>query len=191
MPNLALSIVTRDYDYVAPLALGDVTLERINLTVIRTFDAIARFQSEPGIDAGEASFSRYLHRIATGDGTLVGLPIFVMREFRPASSSSSSRASSTPSSAPGRPARSTPREARSRGSTTITVRQNASTIGAPVSIRATTSSCSGGLWWTGTRGSFRVSTGRFGRPGIGPMRITGFSTNRARGSWPISRSTPS
>ncbi|WP_222871526.1 hypothetical protein [Nonomuraea sp. PA05] len=38
--------------------------------------------SEPGIDGGETSFSRYVLGRAAGDDRLVGLPVFVMRGFR-------------------------------------------------------------------------------------------------------------
>ncbi|UBU16570.1 substrate-binding domain-containing protein [Nonomuraea gerenzanensis] len=38
--------------------------------------------SEPGLDGGETSFSRYVLGRASGDDRLVGLPVFVMRGFR-------------------------------------------------------------------------------------------------------------
>jgi 4,5-dihydroxyphthalate decarboxylase len=82
MGNLPVTLATRDYDYVLPLALGDVTAEGIDLTVIRDFGALPRVLQEPAIHGGEASFSRYVQRLATGDRSLVGLPAFVMREFR-------------------------------------------------------------------------------------------------------------
>lgn len=37
---------------------------------------------EPAVHGGEASFSRYVQRLAGGDRAFVGLPAFVMREFR-------------------------------------------------------------------------------------------------------------
>jgi 4,5-dihydroxyphthalate decarboxylase len=82
MGSVPLTIATRDYDHVAPLALGDVLTEGVDLRLIRAFDALERFLAEPAIDGGEISFSQYLHRIASGDRSLVGLPVFVMREFR-------------------------------------------------------------------------------------------------------------
>ena len=82
MAALALTLATRDYDYVQALALRDVVPDGIELTVIRAFDALERFLADPAIDAGEASFSQYLRRVAAGDRSLVGLPAFVMREFR-------------------------------------------------------------------------------------------------------------
>lgn len=82
MSNLPITIATRDYDFVAPLALGDVVPEGIDLTVRRSFDALARLSGDPSIHGGEASFSRYVQRLAGGDRSLVGLPAWVMREFR-------------------------------------------------------------------------------------------------------------
>ena len=54
----------------------------VDLTLIRAFDALQRVASDPAVQGGEASFSRYVQRLAAGDRSLVGLPIFVMREFR-------------------------------------------------------------------------------------------------------------
>jgi 4,5-dihydroxyphthalate decarboxylase len=75
-------IATREYDFVAPLALGDVVPDGVALTLRRSFDALSEFAADPRIDGGEASFSQYLRRIASGDTSLVGLPVFIMREFR-------------------------------------------------------------------------------------------------------------
>ncbi len=77
-----VTIATRDYDYVAPLAFGDVTVDGVDLRVLREFDALRRFAGDLAIDGGEASFSQYLRRVASGDRSLVGLPVFIMREFR-------------------------------------------------------------------------------------------------------------
>jgi len=77
-----LTIATRDYDYVAPLALGDVVAEGIDLAYVRAFDALDRFRNDPAVHGGEVSFSQYVHRIAAGDRSLIGLPVFIMREFR-------------------------------------------------------------------------------------------------------------
>jgi 4,5-dihydroxyphthalate decarboxylase len=79
---LAVTLATRDYDYVAPLALGDVRPERIDLKLIRAFDALDQLRRNEHIHGGEASFSQYLQRVAAGDHSFVGLPVFVMREFR-------------------------------------------------------------------------------------------------------------
>jgi 4,5-dihydroxyphthalate decarboxylase len=82
MSRLPVTIATRDYDYVAPLALGDVEAENVDLTLIRAFDALERFRGDAAIQGGEVSFSQYVQRTAAGDRSLVGLPVFIMREFR-------------------------------------------------------------------------------------------------------------
>ena len=82
MATRSVTLAIRDYDFVAPLATGDVTVDGLDLRVLRTFDALPRVTADPGVDGGEASFSRYVQRLAAGDRSLVGLPIFVMREFR-------------------------------------------------------------------------------------------------------------
>jgi 4,5-dihydroxyphthalate decarboxylase len=80
--GVAVTLAVRDYDFTAPLALGDVRAEGIELAVVRTFDALQRVTQDPAVHGGEASFSRYVQRLAAGDRTFVGLPAFVMREFR-------------------------------------------------------------------------------------------------------------
>ena len=82
MGNLPVTLATRDYDYVLPLALGDVTAEGIDLTLIRDFGALPRVLQDSAIHGGEASFSRHVQRLAGGDTSFVALPAFVMREFR-------------------------------------------------------------------------------------------------------------
>jgi 4,5-dihydroxyphthalate decarboxylase len=82
MPMLPITLATRDYDFVTPLATGDVAADGLDLTLIRAFDALQRVAGDPAVQGGEASFSRYVQRFAAGDRSLVGLPLFVMREFR-------------------------------------------------------------------------------------------------------------
>jgi 4,5-dihydroxyphthalate decarboxylase len=82
MSALSLTLATRDYDFVAPLALGDVRADGIDLTLVRAFDALTRVTDDPAVHGGEASFSRHVQRLARGDRAFVGLPVFVMREFR-------------------------------------------------------------------------------------------------------------
>ena len=82
MPTPPLTLATRDYDFVSPLATGDVAADGLDLTLIHAFDALQRVAGDPAVQGGEASFSRYVQRFAAGDWSLVGLPLFVMREFR-------------------------------------------------------------------------------------------------------------
>jgi 4,5-dihydroxyphthalate decarboxylase len=80
--GVPITLATRDYDFVTPLATGDVAVDGVDLTLLRTFGALQRVPADPAVHGGEASFSRYVQRFAAGDRSLVGLPIFVMREFR-------------------------------------------------------------------------------------------------------------
>src|SRR5262249_50230145 len=41
-----------------------------------------RTLNDPAVEAGELSFSRHIHRMATGDGSFVGIPFFAYRAFR-------------------------------------------------------------------------------------------------------------
>jgi 4,5-dihydroxyphthalate decarboxylase len=82
VPTPSLTLATRDYDFVTPLATGDVATDGLHLTLRRSFDALQRVASDPAVHGGEASLSRYVQRFAAGDRSLVGLPLFVMREFR-------------------------------------------------------------------------------------------------------------
>lgn len=80
--KIGVTIATRDYDFVAPLALGDVAPDGVDLRLLRSFEALRHFADDPEMEGGEASFSQYLRRLASGDHSLVGLPVFIMREFR-------------------------------------------------------------------------------------------------------------
>jgi 4,5-dihydroxyphthalate decarboxylase len=83
MMALPITLLTRNYAYVQPLANGDVRSDGIDLNLIRTWDALPRVAANsPDIQGGEASFGRYMLGLAAGDRSLVGLPIFIMRGFR-------------------------------------------------------------------------------------------------------------
>jgi 4,5-dihydroxyphthalate decarboxylase len=83
MTDLPVTLVTRNYAYVQPLASGDVRPQGIDLNLVRTWDALPRVAANsPDVHGGEASFGRYLLGLASGDRSLVGLPIFIMRGFR-------------------------------------------------------------------------------------------------------------
>jgi 4,5-dihydroxyphthalate decarboxylase len=78
-----LRLVTKDYDFLAPLACGDVMPERIKLKLDRdTPGALDRTLSDPTIQAGELSFSRQITRLSNGDTSFVGIPVFPQRAFR-------------------------------------------------------------------------------------------------------------
>jgi 4,5-dihydroxyphthalate decarboxylase len=83
MITVPVTLVTRNYAYVQPLATGDVSPQGVDLHVIRTWDALPRVAANSSdVQGGEASFGRYLLGLAGGDRSQVGLPIFLMRGFR-------------------------------------------------------------------------------------------------------------
>lgn len=83
MGDLKLTMVTKNYDYLAPLACRDVSPEGIDLVLIRdTKGALDRVQNDPTVDGGEVSFSRTVIDLARGDRQWVLLPVFVNRGFQ-------------------------------------------------------------------------------------------------------------
>ena len=83
MAKLSVTLVIKDYDYLAPLACGDVVAEELDLTLDRdTPGALDRTLSDPTILVGELSFARHLSRLADDDRSFVGLPSFPYRAFR-------------------------------------------------------------------------------------------------------------
>ena len=82
MARIPLTLAIRDYAHIAPLALGDVSIEGVDLTLRRVFDANQQVIADDTVDGGEASFSRYLQRVAANDDAFLGLPAFVLRGFR-------------------------------------------------------------------------------------------------------------
>lgn len=80
--SLKIRLAVRDWDYLTPLILGDVTSPRLSLEI----DRIAAMPVEIGpgthYDAGEGSFSRHLSAVARGDTSNLAVPNFLMRGFR-------------------------------------------------------------------------------------------------------------
>lgn len=81
MSNPAVTLIMRDYDYLAPLYGGDVVPPDLNLTIDRKTPITQAF-SDPSIVASELSFSRFLIALSQGDRTFVGIPFFPTRGFR-------------------------------------------------------------------------------------------------------------
>jgi 4,5-dihydroxyphthalate decarboxylase len=76
-------MVLKDYDYLAPIACGDVVAQGIELILERdTPLGTDRVPHDPTIDAGELSLSRSIRRFADGDRTFVLIPFFPYRGFR-------------------------------------------------------------------------------------------------------------
>lgn len=80
---LSITLLMKDYDFIQPLAAGDVKAEGIDLTFVRdTAGALDRTLSDAAVDAGELSFSRHIHRLAASDDSFVGMPVFPTRLYR-------------------------------------------------------------------------------------------------------------
>ncbi|MDQ7909911.1 hypothetical protein RB614_35980 [Phytohabitans sp. ZYX-F-186] len=83
MDPITVTLVAKDYGHLAPLAVGDVRAEGLDLRVDRdTRRAIDRTLRDPEVMLGESSISRHVARLAAGDRTWVGIPVFLMRGFR-------------------------------------------------------------------------------------------------------------
>ncbi|WP_293853610.1 nitrate ABC transporter substrate-binding protein [uncultured Alsobacter sp.] len=80
--TVTLRIATRDWDYLTPLLLGDVTSDRLSLQITRVGTLISDLATSADYDAAELSFSRYVSAMAAGASAVVGIPCFIMRGFR-------------------------------------------------------------------------------------------------------------
>ncbi|CAB3699002.1 hypothetical protein LMG3458_02547 [Achromobacter deleyi] len=80
--KIKIRLAVRDWDYIVPLALGDVTVPGIDLDVHRVGTLPDDLASDPRFDAGEMSMSRYSLGRARGRHDIVGVPHFLMRGFR-------------------------------------------------------------------------------------------------------------
>jgi 4,5-dihydroxyphthalate decarboxylase len=82
MAGLPIRLVTNDFDFLAPLALGEVVAEGVDLRFERRADALDHTLADGSVDAGELSFARHVARLAVDDRSFVGLPFFPHRAFR-------------------------------------------------------------------------------------------------------------
>ncbi|MCP8938242.1 hypothetical protein NK718_06920 [Alsobacter sp. SYSU M60028] len=87
MTSVPVNLLTQDHDHYLPLALGDVSIPGVDLRLRRvrvgtTQGLLERVYTDPEVDVGEASFARYVSRIAEGDRSVVALPAFAVRSFR-------------------------------------------------------------------------------------------------------------
>lgn len=81
MDGSAITLVMRDYDYLALLYGGDLSSDGLQLTIDRKTSIINSF-SDPSIVASELSFSRFLIGQSKGERSFVGIPFFPTRAFR-------------------------------------------------------------------------------------------------------------
>lgn len=79
-PHVRLGL--RDWDYLTPILLGDVTSPDIDVEIVRLQALLDDPAGAPGYDGAEISFSRYAQRRAEGIDDVVALPHFLMRAFR-------------------------------------------------------------------------------------------------------------
>lgn len=77
-----IKLMVRDWDYIVPLALGDVRSSDFEIEVHRVGTIPDDLATNPRYDAGEMSFSRYALARARGNTSIVGVPHFLMRAFR-------------------------------------------------------------------------------------------------------------
>lgn len=80
--SLRLRLALRDWDYMTPLALGDVSSDKLDIQVDRVGTLVSHLGRDPDHEAAEISFSRYTQLRHDGDGSVVGIPNFIMRGFR-------------------------------------------------------------------------------------------------------------
>ena len=79
---IAIRLALRDWDWVTPLALGDIRPEGFTLQIDRVGTLPEDLGSDPVYDAGEVSLSRYTLGRARGETAITGVPHFLMRGFR-------------------------------------------------------------------------------------------------------------
>ena len=68
---LKLRLAVRDWDYLTPLALGDVRSPKVDLVVDRVGTLVPHLGRDPDHDAAEMSFSRYAQLRADADDSVV------------------------------------------------------------------------------------------------------------------------
>ncbi|MFA1627601.1 nitrate ABC transporter substrate-binding protein [Rhizobium mongolense] len=80
--TVTIRLALRDWDYMTPLVLGEVSSPRLDVKVERVGTLISHIGKDDAHDAAEMSFSRYTQLRADGDETVIGIPNFIMRGFR-------------------------------------------------------------------------------------------------------------
>ena len=89
MADIKVTLTIGDYARLMPLITGAVKPEGIALRIV-TSDAgswpsraemLRRAQHDPDAQGGESSVAQHLYRIDKGDRSMVGLPIYPMRNF--------------------------------------------------------------------------------------------------------------
>lgn len=81
MAGTTVTLIMRDYDYLAALYGGDVVPDGVQLTLDRK-TPITQWMTDPKIIASEVSFSRFVIGLSKGDKSFVGIPFYPTRAFR-------------------------------------------------------------------------------------------------------------
>lgn len=79
---LSLRLALRDWDYMTPLVLGDVSSPKLDIKVDRVGTLLSHLGKSDDHEVAEMSFSRYTQLCVDGDESIVGIPNFIMRGFR-------------------------------------------------------------------------------------------------------------
>jgi 4,5-dihydroxyphthalate decarboxylase len=87
--TIPIRLTCADYARLAPLMIGDVAPEGVDLTMIHgtggdwpaRAEMLRRATNDPEIDGGESSMAGHLRRIDNGDRSIVALPAFPLRNF--------------------------------------------------------------------------------------------------------------
>ncbi|WP_295805609.1 nitrate ABC transporter substrate-binding protein [uncultured Nitratireductor sp.] len=77
-----LRIAMRDWDFLTPILLGDVSDERFDLTLMRVASLPGNPSGVEGVDGAEVSLSRFVQQKIAGHGDDIGIANFPMRAFR-------------------------------------------------------------------------------------------------------------
>ena len=80
--KIKVRLAIRDWDYITPLALGDIASDKIDVEVNRVAELPSNLETDERFDASEISFAKYLISRSNGEDAIVGLPHFLMRAFR-------------------------------------------------------------------------------------------------------------
>ncbi|MBV9553010.1 MAG: hypothetical protein JO032_09490 [Alphaproteobacteria bacterium] len=89
MAAIPVRLTCADYARLAPLMIGDVTPDGVELSLIHgtggdwpaRAEMLRRALTDPAVDGGEASMAGHLRRIDNGDRSFVALPVFPLRNF--------------------------------------------------------------------------------------------------------------
>lgn len=86
--TVTVNMLAQDHDHYMPLAVGDVKIPDVDLRLSRVRlgvmpGMLERIYVDPELQVGEASFARYISRVADRNvGPVMALPAFVVRGFR-------------------------------------------------------------------------------------------------------------